>query len=298
MITIKYKDRETPFVKEMLVASLTRAGMKPWQAYSFVTEVQDELLAKGVQEMTSDDFADLVHSRLKNVSEKVAERYKAWRDIAKGEREPFILLLGGGTGVGTTSVGTELAHRMGIKNVIATDSIREVMRKTVSEKLLPMLHSSSYDAHKYLNIGDKKNDVLMGFQMQTAEVAVGVEAIIERALKEGTPTMVEGLHIVPGFISKELVEKPNVLMFMMHLKDEKEHRNRFYARALETKFHRPIEGYLENFDSIRQIQEYVIKKAKENNVEVIENTDIEKTITELMDWFIGAIVKEGKKQGG
>jgi 2-phosphoglycerate kinase len=298
MITIKYKDRDTPFVKDMFVASLTRAGMKPWQAYSFAGEVHDELLAKGIQEITSDDFADLVYNRLKNVSEKTADRYKAWRNIGKGEREPFILLLGGGTGVGTTSVGTELAHRMGIKNIIATDSIREVMRRMVSEKLLPVLHSSSYDAHKYLNIEAKKNDVLMGFQMQTAEVTVGIEAIIGRALKEGTPTMIEGLHVVPGYISKEYMEKPNILTFVLHLKDEKEHRNRFYARALETKFHRPVEAYMENFDSIRQIQDYVIKKAKENNVEVIENTEIEKTITELMDRFIDAIIKQGKREGG
>jgi len=298
MILIKGKDYETPFIKEVMVQSITKAGMKPWQAYSFVAELRDELLGKGVVEISTEDLADLIYKRLKDVNGRIADRYKTSRDIKIGKREPLIVLLGGGTGVGTTTVGTEVAHRLGIRNTIATDSIREIMRKTISSGLLPYLHASSFDAHKYVKVplSKEKDKKLVSFQLQTWAISVGIEAVIERALKEGTPTLVEGLYVVPGFISEELSNRPNVLMFMLHLKNEKEHRNRFYSRAFETKFKRTIDSYMENFGAIREIQKYVTEKANELKVPVIENSDVEETVTKIIDQSIESMVKESKKE--
>lgn len=294
MISIRDKEHTVPFVREVLVESLTRAGMKPWQAHSFSKEVQDELMAKDVGEIGRNELAELVHARLKDVNERVAHRFRAWREIKKGERDPIILLIGGGTGVGTTTVGTEVAHRLGIRNTISTDSIREIMRKTISDRLLPELHLSSYEAHKDLKvpISKEREALLTSFALQASEVSVGIDAIIERALNEGTPTLIEGLHVVPGFISRELVERHNVMMFVLHLRGEKEHRNRLYSRAFETKFKRSVERYLDNFKSIREIQKYVEKKAREERTPVLENVDVEKTIVQIMDDVIGDIVKQ------
>ena len=297
MIIIKGKEYETPLIKEVMVQSVTKAGMKPWQAYSFVSEIRDELLGKGIVEISTDDLADLIYKRLKSINEKIAGRYKANRDIKIGKREPLIVLVGGGTGVGTTTVGTEVAYRLGIRNIIATDSIREIMRKTISPRLLPYLHASSFEAYKHVRVpvSKEKDRKLVSFQLQTWAISVGIEAVIERALKEGTPTLVEGLYVVPGFISEELLNKPNVLMFMLHLKSEKEHRNRFYSRAFETKFKRTIDGYMENFETIRDFQKYVTDRAKGLKVPVIENVDVEDTVTEIIDQSIEAMVKEDKK---
>jgi len=297
MILVKGRGYQTPFVKDMLVQSVTRAGMKPWQAHSFASEVADELLGKEINGITSEELAELVYTRLKDLNERVAERYNIWREIGKGDHEPPIILLGGGTGVGTTTVGTEVAHRMGIKNVIATDSIREIMRKTVSDKLLPVLHASSYDAHKCMKvpIAKEKDKVIVSFLLQTWAVSVGIEAIIERAMKEGTPTMVEGLHVVPGFIPENYLKQDNVLLFMLHLKDEKEHKNRFYSRAFETKFKRSVESYIENFEHIRKIQKYIMGLAKDGEIPILENTDAERTVTEIMDQSISAMVKQRRK---
>jgi 2-phosphoglycerate kinase len=298
MILIKDKDHDVPFVREVLVESLTRAGMKPWQAHSFTKSIEDELLGKGTETIEREDFFDLVYERLREVNEKVSERYKAWRELRKGDREPLILLIGGGTGVGTTTVGTEVAYRLGIRNIMSTDSIREVMRKTVSEKLLPELHSSSYDAHKSMNapLVSEKDAPLTGFRVQTIEVGVGIEAIIERALKEGIPTLIEGLHAVPGYISEDLIKKKNVMMFILHMKDEKEHKNRLYSRAFETKFRRSVDGYMENFKSIREIQKHIKKQAEDNKIPIIENNGLEDSIVEIMDTVIDNIVKQNQEE--
>lgn len=298
MISIKDKEHTDPFVREILVESLTRAGMMPWQAHSFAKEIEDELLEKEVHEIDREEFATLVYERFKEKNEKAAGRYKAWREIRKGSRDPMIILIGGGTGAGTTRVGTEVAHRLGIRNIISTDSIREIMRKTVSDKLLPALHSSSYEAYKDLKIplGKQKEAVLAGFQLQASQVSVGIEAIIERAIKEGTPTLIEGLHVIPGYIRKELLDKSNVMIFVLHIKDEKEHKNRLYSRAFESKFKRSVEKYMENFKNIREIQRYIKKKADEEKAEVLENDDVEETIMSIMDDVIADIVKQNKMQ--
>jgi 2-phosphoglycerate kinase len=298
MILLKDEEHSIPFVREMLVESLTRAGMKPWQAHSFSKSLENELLEEGTTEIGRDEFAELVHERLKDVNESIAQRFKAWRELQKGDKEPMIILLGGGTGAGTTTVGTEVAYRMGIKNIISTDSVREIMRKTVSDKLLPALHSSSYDAYKNLKvpIGGKKEAPLMGFRMQVTEVSVGIEAIIERALKEGTPTLIEGLHVVPGFISEEIINKDNVMMFVLHIKDSGEHKNRLYSRAFETKFRRSVEGYMENFDNIRNIQKYIKRQAGKQKTPTIENKDMESSVVEIMDRVIEDIVNNENGQ--
>ncbi len=298
MILIKDKEDRVPFVREMLVESLTKAGMKPWQAHSFSKEIEDELLAKGEEEMDHGEFEDMVHERLVSVNKKVAERFKAWKEIRGGERDPIIILIGGGTGVGTTTVGSDVAHRMGIKNIIATDSVREVMRKTISDELMPTLHSSSFDAYKHMKTipAKEKERVLAGFREQLSTVSVGIEAIIERALKEGTPTLIEGLHIVPGFINPELVKKHNVIMFVLHLKEEKEHKDRLYTRAFETKFRRSVEGYMENFKGIREIQKFITKKAESERIEIIENSNAEKSVMQIIDSVIEHMVKQTKKE--
>lgn len=298
MILINEGEKKVPFVREMLVESLTRAGMKPWQAYSFSKDIEDELLAKGDDEIDLKDFETLIHNRLEAINEKVSHRFKAWKEVQKAERDPIIVLIGGGTGVGTTTVGTEVAHRMGIKNIIATDSVREIMRKTVSKELLPTLHNSSYDAYKSLKVplSGKKEEVITGFQLQVAEVSVGLEAIIERAIKEGTPTLIEGLHVVPGFIKEELMQKHNVMIFTLHIKDEKEHKNRLYTRAFETKFKRSVDRYLDNFKSIREIQKYITSKAEEGDVPILENSELEASIVEIIDNIIETIVRQNTEE--
>lgn len=293
MITIKDRGYDRPLVKELLAQALTRAGMPSWQAYPLATELKDYLNARNIVEITVEDLSEIVYNRLMDINPKVAQRYKAWDEVLRGSGEPMVILLGGGTGVGTTTVGTEVAHRLGIRNVIPTDSIREVMRKMVSPKLLPVLHASTYNAKEYLTVpiaNDKDKDIL-GYQLQVWSVMIGIEAVVDRALREGMPTIVEGIHIVPGFIAKEYLERLNVMMFMLQVKDERVHRNRFYARAQDTHFSRNVDGYMRNFDLIRKIQKYLMDQSKENKVPVFDNVDIEDTVVDVTMAILDKVIK-------
>ena len=72
---------------------------------------------------------------------------------------------------------------------------------------MPELHYSSFEAAEGLKIPmpdpDDEDRALYGFIQQAGQVAVGANAIVERAVLEGLSTVVEGVHVVPGLVTAE-----------------------------------------------------------------------------------------------
>ena len=58
----------------------------------------------------------------------------------------MILLVGGGTGTGKSTVATEVAHRLGITRVTSTDFVRQTMRAFFAKEFMPSIHYSSFEA--------------------------------------------------------------------------------------------------------------------------------------------------------
>ena len=100
---------------------------------------------------------------------------------------PIILLVGGATGTGKSTVATDVAYRLGITRVTSTDFVRQTMRAFFSQEFMPSIHHSSFEAGRA--IADEDEDggeaVIDGFLEQTRNVLVGVRAAIDRALEEG-----------------------------------------------------------------------------------------------------------------
>ena len=119
--------------------------------------------------------------------------------------------------------------------------------------------------------------VLFGFREQASQVAVGVEAIVDRGLKEGTNLVIEGVHLVPEVILGRYRDHPNVCPLVVYLSDEHVHRSRFYIRALGTAMRRPAEEYIAYFREIRQIHDYIVGSAARVGVQAVENIAIENT---------------------
>jgi len=268
-----------PFSKGVLARSLTRAEMDADRAYIFASQIESYLRKEDIKVISLDDLVGIVRAKLKREDEEIAEKYGLWRRIRKC-REPLIILIGGASGVGTSSIAFEVANRLGIRNMTSTDIIREVMRKMVSKDLLPTIFESSYTAYRSLRIPPppELDEILIGFRDHVDTVSVGVDAVIERALKEGISIVIEGVHIVPGFINEDLVSKHNVAMFILTLQDEEVHRGRFYSRCRQLWARRPLQRYMNYFGAIRKTHKYFEIQAKKFDVPVIENIDVTTTI--------------------
>lgn len=272
-----------PFSKGVLSRSLTRAEMGPNKAYSFASCIESRLKEEKINVITIDELVEIIVDELREKDPEIAEKYIAWRKIKKCN-DPLIILIGGASGVGTSSIAFEIANRLGIRNMISTDMIREVMRKIVSKELSPVIHESSFTAYKGMRVPPPPefDDVLAGFRDHVDTVSVGIDAVIERSLKEGISIVIEGVHIVPGFIKKELMEKDNVVMFVLTLHDKETHRGRFYSRCRQMWARRPLQRYLDNFFAIRKTQKYFESQATRFDVSVIENIDVITTIDTII----------------
>ena len=166
--------------------------------------------------------------------------------------------------------------------------IREVMRKMVSKQLCPTLFESSYTAEEALKTPapPEFDKTLLGFKDHVETVSVGLTGVIERSIKEGISIIIEGVHIVPGFIDEELLNTPNVYMFVLALSDEEIHRGRFYSRCRQLWARRPLKRYLKNFTSIRKTHDYIVNVADKRDTPVIENIDVTSTIDEMIEHIL------------
>lgn len=278
-----------PFSKGILSRSLIMAELDPSKAYAIANKIESDLLENEVSSISIEDLVKRIVDLLEEENPVLAENYLNWRKIRNTDK-PLIILIGGVSGIGTSSISYEISRKLGIKSMINTDMIRQVMRKIVSKELSPVIHESSFIAHKALRVSPPPefDHVLAGFKDQVGTVSVGVEAVIERALTEGISIIIEGVHIVPGFIRKDLMEKDNVLMFTLTLGDEETHKNRLYSRCRDGWSHRPLQKYLDNFDSIRKIQKYFIDQSIKEGVPNIDNIDRATTI----DFIINSIAEQ------
>jgi 2-phosphoglycerate kinase len=277
----KYRE---PFSKGVLSRSLTRADMDPDKAYTFASQIEAHLTDIGIKVITLDDMIVIVREKLREEDAEIAEKYGLWKRIRKCD-EPLVVLIGGASGVGTSSIAFEVANRLGIRNMISTDMIREVMRKIVSKELLPTIYESSYTAYRSLRIPPPPefDEVLIGFRDHVDTVSIGVEAVIERSLKEGISIVIEGVHIVPGFISEDLVKRHNVNMFILTLQDEEVHKGRFYSRCRQMWARRPLKRYMNSFGAIRRTLKYFESQANKHHIPVIENIDVTTTIDSIIE---------------
>ena len=145
MLHVLLKGFKVPYSRWKISESMAAAGLDSLQAYQLAETIQNELLADGVTVIDSDSLRALVHEHMRAIDAKTATRYQTWSRI-RHERIPTIILLGGASGIGKSSLALELAHILGIQQVIGTDTIREIMKNVIAPNLIPALHYSSYEA--------------------------------------------------------------------------------------------------------------------------------------------------------
>ena len=299
-ITIVKAERQTPFSRGILAQTLAQAGAVPELAHQIASEVRAELMAEERYTVEEEEVLARVRDKLIRKDAIAVGRLDKWR-ILRESSEPIVVLIGGATGVGTSTLAADVARRLNIQSVVGTDSIREVLRHAISPDLLPILHKSSYEIKRQdMRVPvEEEEAVLFGFREQAARVSVGVEAIVDRGLKEGTNLVVEGVHLVPEIIPERYRNHPNVCPLVVHLDDPYMHRSRFYIRALGTAMRRPAEEYISHFQQIRQIHDYIVESAARAGVDAVENLAIENTsdaVVEIVANRVSGIAERAKRR--
>ena len=278
-----------PFSKGLMARSLIAAGLPADRAYELAIAIENDLTATERQSTTLERIEEVALEHLGQEAGATAmQRLRRYRDLYELDR-PMILLVGGATGTGKSTVATDVAYRLGITRVTSTDFVRQTMRAFFSREFMPAIHHSSFEAGR-ATAGDEDDGnqaVIDGFMEQTREVIVGVRASIDRALEEGWSMVLEGVHLVPGMLPKE-IDGALVVECVLAIDDAEAHASHFWIRDSDTERVRPYEKYLDCFDDIRLIQTYILGRARKHGVPVIENGNIEAAIEEMMELVLAA----------
>jgi 2-phosphoglycerate kinase len=209
------------------------------------------------------------------------DRYDRLREL----EVPLVILIGGATGTGKSTVATQIAYRLGITRLTSTDSIRQTMRAFFSHEFMPSIHYSSFEAGAAVQ--DADDPVVAGFLEQSRNVLVGVRASIERALQEGWSIILEGVHIVPGLLPTYL-DGALVCPFILAIEDETTHAQHFFSRGSGG---RPLAPYLDHFEDIRHVQRFLAERAEREAVPVIENESADDTTDTVIRHVLAAVAK-------
>src|SRR5437868_12193850 len=236
-------DREFPYSKGLMARALIAAGVPADHAYQLARRIELDLAERGerssdvdrllvlAQEVLGDEEGDRAVSRLRRLADLQS------LDV------PIIVLIGGSTGTGKSTIAAEVAHRLGITRVASTDFIRQTMRAFFSPEFMPTIHYSSFEAGQALGEEVTGDPTVVGFVDQCRHVCVGVDAAIRRALTEGWSMVLEGVHLVPGLLAPEL-EGALLVHIVIEIADVEVHKLHFHVRDASTGGVRAMDKYL------------------------------------------------------
>ena len=220
------------------------------------------------------------------VSPEALVRLEALRELEM----PLIVLVGGATGTGKSTVATEVAHRLGITRVTSTDVVRQTMRAFFSREFMPSIHYSSFEAGAAVRVPEDEtaDPTLLGFLEQTRNVLVGVKAVISRAIEEGYSLVLEGVHLVPGSISTS-IRGAVVCHCLLAIEDDEEHANHFWSRDAASEGLRPFEKNLAALPEIRRIQNYLVARAGKAGIPVIDNPSVDTAVDGVIELVLADV---------
>jgi len=294
-LIIHTKNHTIPFSRGFLVDSLLSLGMAYEQAFSFSGNISDEfpyVFSSGV--VSGDEFQKYVSQHLIAVSPLWAERFQLF-NLEENALNPLIILIGGTPGIGKSTLANLVARRLKATNLLGTDILREILRGIISTSLMPALHFSSFESSQFLS-GDlltRQNPIIVGFEQQATKVMVAIESVISHQIKYPDISIIEGVHLVPTLINPEILNNSRVVFLMLSLSNEQKHLSRLKRRARKHPS-RKSERLIELYDNIRVINNYLVDKAKEANIPVIDCENTEVAVEILMNEIWKKIIAQIK----
>ena len=295
-VFIAEREHGLPYSKGLTASSLMATGLPPMRAYAVANKVEQELFSLGRERISREQLRELTLRVLRDEEgDELAEAFIKWQSV--GELDvPLIVLLGGSTGVGKSTIATQLAYRLGITRVVSTDAVREVLRSALTEEMFPTLYSSSFESDEAVrqpipHSGDK---LIIGFREQAQAVAVGAQRLIDRAITEGTDMILEGAHLVPGFLQSVESDQAVIVPLLITIEDEDLHKSHFYRRGRDASA-RPQDRYLQAFKKIRKIQKYMTNSALMRGVPIIQHYDLDATLSQVIDHVIEKALESAER---
>ncbi len=114
-------------------------------------------------------------------------------DAATGERSWDVLLIGGASGVGKSTVGRRLARELGF-GVAEVDDLHTAVRSMTTPEQLPVLHHW----HTSPAAASMSPQEMVDLHIAVSRLLLpAVRAVVEQHVEDGSPVVLEGDYLVP-----------------------------------------------------------------------------------------------------
>ena len=291
---IRSRGAPMPFSKGRMAQALVLAGAEPERAYQLALADRSARCSRIAEDEIPIDAAARRSSRRcwpRRRAPQIVSRYHGWHEVLRLDR-PLMLLLGGATGTGKSTLASEIAYRLGISRITSTDAIRQVMRAFFAagahaRAALLVVRGGRRASRCPMPDPDSEDRALYGFLQQAGQVAVGANAVVERAVLEGLSTVVEGVHLVPGLVAADQHAGAVVVQVMLD-----DHRRGDPPGATSSSATWRAAGggsmdrYLRSFGEIRRIQDYLVARAEKEGWPVVEAGDPDQALIAVMDLIL------------
>ncbi|MGY5876655.1 MAG: hypothetical protein RTU30_12985 [Candidatus Thorarchaeota archaeon] len=197
--------------------------------------------------------------------------------------QPVVLVIEGASATGKSMVVLELMAILGVTRFVSTDSIRQILRATSSEQEQPELFCHTYQAHKHRQSGPENlSPVVRGFIAQYELLEPSLKETTSRIVDEGAEAIIEGVHLIPGMFN-ELSESITEIVLNP---DSETHRAMFTSKSSAAGLKSVSDKHevrLREFEATREIQDYLVSKAQENSVLVMNLIDYDQAVEAICD---------------
>lgn len=290
--------RDEQFSVGLLSRHLEGCGIRHAEAREGARLVQEALRDRGEPVIDRLGLRRVVYETLKaTCCAGAADRFLS-RCRYDDSGEPLIVLIGGATGAGKSTVAARLAYLLDIVRTQSTDMMREIIRCYLVPHVAPTLGYSSFDAWQGLpeiahmprqTMTD--NPVVSGFLAQFGTVKVALEATIQRAVKERDDLIVDGVHVLPTLLDLSAVREKAVVVPLVlavttigRLGDQLKRRSREEPD-------RDSNRHRESLEAIWDLQGFMVDQAEKAGIAVIGNWDLEETVEQVIDEVMWQIVQ-------
>ena len=287
-IMVQTATDEIPFSAGILSRSLQACAIDRTAALETAKLVHESLQKSGNTHIDHIDLSKIIYQHLKkHCSRAAADRFGSWQRF-KQSNLPLIVLIGGITGTGKSTLTTELAYQLNIVRTQSTDMMREIVRCYLPPSKIPTLSYSSFEAWRGLTedgesateVEDTK--VIRGFLSQFKVVRDGLEATIARAVKERHDLIIDGVHVLPSKLKLDVTQGRAIIISLMLVVPHKKTLGKRLKHREREQPERSSSRYLKQLDQIWALQSYLVTEAEGHKIPLIINDDVEEAMDEIL----------------
>jgi len=295
-INVRHEGRVEPFSVGMLTSRLEGCGIRHEQAARGAGLVQVSLRERGEDLVEDRDLRRIIYETLKtSCCPRSANRYLS-RCHLNDSGAPLIVLIGGATGTGKSTVATRLAYLLDIVRTQSTDMMREIIRCYLVPHVAPTLGFSSFEAWHGLPKVDgagadsaSEDPVVSGFLAQFGAVRVALEATIARAVKERHDLIVDGVHVLPTHLDLEEIAQKAVLVPLVLAVTTRAKLDDHFLRRSREQPDRDSDLHRNTVSGIWALQTFMVDQAQKAEIPVIVNWNLNETVRQVMDVIMNRI---------